>query len=222
MDFQEIELRVKFILSQLNESGDNLICERFVRPYIGDGDIKLVIIGQDPTVRIPKSRERITCTLNLNKKGSALFKYVKHICHILDITIDNVYATNLFKYFYSNPPADMISVLRQHLRPNLVLLKDELDGLKLPEICPIITLGEPVLQLLLNEALPKSQKEMKYYWDYRISTKSSGGCFRYVKAGDNALSHDFYPVSHQPSMRLEFYRKTIDAYLQYVKRTCRV
>lgn len=137
------------------------------------------------------------------------------------MTIDNVYATNLFKYFYSNPPADMVTVLRQHLLPNLVLLKDELDSLKLPERCPIITLGEPVLQLLLNEHLSKSQKEMKYYWDYNFSTKSSGGCFRYVKAQDNALSRDFYPVCHQPSMKLKFYSKTIDAYLQYIMRCCK-
>lgn len=107
MESQEIELRVRSILLQLNESGENPIYERYVRPYKGDGEIKLVIIGQDPTVRNPESRESIAFTLNLDKKGSALYKYVKHICRILDITIDNVYATNLFKYFYSNTPADM-------------------------------------------------------------------------------------------------------------------
>lgn len=221
MDLQEIELRVKSILFQLNESGDNQICERYVRPYKGNGEIKLVIIGQDPTVRIPKSRENISYTLNLDKKGSALYKYVKHVCRILDITIDNVYATNLFKYFYTNPPADTVTVLRHHLQPNIVLLKDELDSLKLPEKCPIITLGEPVLQLLLNEYLPEFQKKMQYYWDYNKNTKSSGGCFHYVKANDNALTRDFYPINHQPSMKLEFYRKTIDAYLQYVKKNCK-
>lgn len=71
-----------------------------VKPYIGDEDIKLIIIGQDPTIRNKQQRKYIETTLNLDKNG-ALRNYVERICGTLGISIRNIYATNIFKYFYS-------------------------------------------------------------------------------------------------------------------------
>jgi hypothetical protein len=55
-----------------------------------------------------------------------------------------------------------MDVLYAHLEPNLELLKEELSQYK---GIPIITLGEPVLQLLTH---PKAK--VHEYWDYNIST----------------------------------------------------
>lgn len=218
MDIQKIETEVKSIVKRLEVFSENRVDgEKIVPPYIGGGEIKLVIIGQDPTVRNPKSRKNITCTLNLNKPKSALYRYIETICNGLGITMENVYATNLFKYFYSTPPAGTPEVLRFHLEPNLKLLKEELSDLNLSTDCLMITLGEPVLKLLLNQDVPNKEKKVRYYWDYNSATKSSDGHFRFVDGSKSALSHKFFPFCHQPSMRKQFYKAAFIEYLNFIK-----
>ena len=182
-----------------------------VPPFIGRDEIKLIIIGQDPTIRNVKRRSNITVTLNLDKNG-ALRTYIEKICLSLGIQLDNVYATNLFKYFYTAPPAQTLDVLKAHLNDNLTLLTKELSAF--PK-CPIITLGEPVLNLLVNQGTPDA---VKYYWDYDKKTKSSNGKFQFVSANDNKLARDFFPFCHQPSIRKEFYNKTFDQYVHFMKK----
>lgn len=179
-----------------------------VPPFRGNGEIKLIIIGQDPTIKNVASRKKITFTLNLDKKN-ALKIYVNRICSELGITIDNVYATNLFKYFYTERPAKTLDVLINHLQPNLDLLQRELDEFK---NIPAITLGEPVLQLITNEF-----EKVREFWDYNKKTKTTDGRFTYSQAKDNQLNRDFFPFPHQPSIRKEFYKNTLTDYLQYLK-----
>ena len=179
-----------------------------VKPYLGSDVIKIIVIGQDPTIKNEKTRKNITCTLNLDKENS-LKRYISDICTNLGLTIENVYATNLFKYFYTIPPAQTMDVLYAHLEPNLELLKEELSQYK---GIPIITLGEPVLQLLTH---PKAK--VREYWDYNPKTGESNGNFTYSKANENKLSRDFYPFPHQPSIRKMFYGGTIDKYIRIVK-----
>lgn len=85
-----------------------------VPPHIGSGDIKLIILGQDPTVRNAAQRAKIKRTLNLDKGKGALRVYVERICASLGLSLDNVYATNIYKYFYALPPADTFDVLSLH------------------------------------------------------------------------------------------------------------
>jgi len=179
-----------------------------VKPYLGSDGIKTIVIGQDPTIKNEQTRKNITCTLNLDKENS-LKRYISDICTNLGLTIENVYATNLFKYFYTIPPAQTMDVLYAHLEPNLELLKEELSQYK---GIPIITLGEPVLQLLTH---PKAK--VREYWDYNPKTGESNGNFTYSKANENKLGRDLYPFPHQPSIRKMFYGGTIDKYIRIVK-----
>lgn len=117
-----------------------------IPPFKGSGEIKLIIIGQDPTIKNQDQRCKIRYTLNLDKSGS-LKTYITEICSSLGIGLENVYATNIFKYFYSNPPAKTMDILYNHLDMNLKLLRNELQIY--PDL-PVITLGEPVLQLISN------------------------------------------------------------------------
>lgn len=183
----------------------------FVPPYMGEADIKLIIIGQDPTIRNEERRKNINCTLNLDKEG-ALRRYVEQICEGLDITIDNVFATNIFKYFYTTPPANTFDVLTKHLSPNLCLLRKELSVF--PDI-PIITLGEPVLKLLTGNRHAK----VRYYWGYDSKTRTCNGEFKCVGSEENKLNRTFYPYCHQPSIRKQFYKDkdTFRKYTDYVK-----
>lgn len=179
-----------------------------IPPFNGGKEIKLIILGQDPTIKNVASRKNITHTLNLDKKNS-LRAYINGICSELGITMENVYATNLFKYFYTLPPAETMQVLRSHLAPNLALLQLELERFK---NIPVIALGEPVLRLLTHETA-----KVRVYWDYDPKTGVSNGDFKFSQANDNKLLRDFYPFPHQPSIRKVFYKNTFAKYLKFMK-----
>jgi uracil-DNA glycosylase len=101
-----------------------------------------------------------------------------------------------------------MEVLEKHLKPNLNLLRNELEKYG---NAPIVTLGEPVLQLLTNE-----YEKVREFWDYNKKTKSTDGRFTYSEAKDNLLKRDFFPLPHQPSIRKEFYNANLESYLQIV------
>lgn len=181
----------------------------FVPPFNKDGkDIKLIIIGQDPTIRNVERRKGITTTLNLDKSG-ALRRYVEEICDGLNISLSNVYATNVFKYFYTIPPAQTFEVLEKHLSPNLVLLEKELS---IYPNCPIITLGEPVLNLLVNK-----NAKVRDYWGYDAKTHKSTQSFKCVLPEENKLNRIIFPFFHQPSIRKDFYKENLNQYIGFVK-----
>lgn len=210
MKLQQAVETIRINLKSQNDFSSNPIdlSRPVILPFQGREIIKLIILGQDPTVKNVASRKNITCTLNLDKQNS-LRRYIEGICTGLGLTLDNVYATNLFKYFYSIPPAETMQVLKMHLKPNLELLKEELVEF---EIIPIITLGEPVLRLLTDE-----KAKVRAYWDYNAKTGKSDGKFCFSSAKENKLKRDFYPFPHQPSIRKEFYRNTLVDYLHYMK-----
>jgi uracil-DNA glycosylase len=207
------EKEVEKIISQLKNYEENPISKElgFVPPYNEAGkDIKLIIIGQDPTIKNEKQRSEIKFTLNLDKSG-AIRKYVEDICEGLNISLSNVYATNLFKYFYTIPPAQTFDVMEKHLEPNLTLLKKELAGFA---NCPIITLGEPVLKLLVG-----NNAKVREYWGYDKKTGKTNGKFKYVSANDNKLNRIIFPFCHQPSIRKDFYKNALSQYVDFVKGT---
>lgn len=212
MNVIESATSIRDRLKSLSDSKENPIDTRLniIPPFHGSDDIKLIVIGQDPTIKNEKTRKNIEYTLNLDKPNS-LRIYVEKICYSLGIRIDNVYATNLFKYFYSIPPAQTMDVLYSHLEPNLELLKEELSDYK---NIPIITLGEPVLQLLTN-----TKAKVREYWDYNPKTGASNSIFTYSKANENKLGRDFYPFPHQPSIRKRFYGSNLMFYISYLVKT---
>jgi hypothetical protein len=179
-----------------------------ILPFCISHEIKLIIIGQDPTVKNSKSRQSIEYTLNLDKNGS-LKKYICDITGKLGMRFENIYATNIFKYFYSEPPERTKGMLSSHLEPNLKLLKEEISAY--PRV-PIITLGFPVLRLLTEE-----DAEVHKYWNYEKKTMRSGQRFNFCRASDNKLERDFFPFPHQPSLVKIFYKDTLNEYLKYMK-----
>ena len=214
MKISEIFLKSLSIRDELKKNDDfseNPIDDSLlpVLPFRITNNIKLIIIGQDPTVKNPESRKFIEYSLNLDKLGS-LRIYIGKICDGLEIKFDNIYATNIFKYFYTDPPATTPLVLQSHLEKNLELLKKELSAY--PKV-PIITLGLPVLQLLVDK-----NAQVNYYWNHKGITHKSGGVFNYCEAIDNKLNRDLFPFPHQPSYSgKEFYKNTFIDYLNFMK-----
>lgn len=198
--------RVLYIRDNLQPQSENGIDYSLkpVLPFVGKDSIKLIVVGQDPTIRNRERRGKISYTLNLDKKG-ALYTYVDRICNGLGLTLGNVYATNLFKYFYMACPSKTPKVLQAHLAPNLELLREELSAY---ENCPVITLGEPVLKLLTNDSF-----KVRMFWNY----KDCG--FHYVEEPDTKLNSRIYPFPHQPSSHKELYYTNFDAYLDFMKNS---
>jgi uracil-DNA glycosylase len=173
--------------------------------------IKLVIIGQDPTVRREESRGEINVTLNLDKQNS-LKTYLNKVCETLEIDLDKeVYATNLFKCFFKFPPADDQTILTRQFKNWMDFLINELTVF---ENSIFITLGEP----LINQLIHSNSKKVNYYWDYIGQTKS-GKDFKCSEPFENYLQKRIYPIAHQPTWnRNEFYKKYLSDYLEYIKR----
>ncbi len=209
MRITEEALKIRSYLKLNNECQDNPIdlVLPIIPPFVGKDNIKLVIIGQDPTVKNNNSRSKISCTLNLDKNNS-LKRYIEQICFSLGISLENVYATNIFKYFYTYPPANTMNVLYQHLELNLQLLNVELENYR---EAIIITLGEPVLKLLTDD-----KNKVRKYWDYDVKTGISNMNFSFVEARVNKLGRDFYPFPHQPSLRKDFYSENLSKYINYI------
>ena len=181
-----------------------------VKPYLGKDEIKLIIIGQDPTIKNEERRKEILCTLNLDKNGS-LKRYIEeNICFGLGISLENVYATNIYKYFYTQRPATTFGILQKHLKENLTLLVNELDQF---QNATIITLGEPVLRLLAG-----TNSRVRYFWDYNHETKISNGNFSFSHGIDNLLGRNFFPLPHQPSLRKNFYKNNLIDYINFVSK----
>ena len=94
----------------------------------GTGPIKLIILGQDPTVKDEAGRAKIKTVLNLDKKGGLLV-YLAKIAKGLDLDLNaNVYATNYLKCFFTHPPTQIKEIdIFQAFGPYwLPLLLDEL------------------------------------------------------------------------------------------------
>jgi hypothetical protein len=80
------------------------------KPYRGSGEIKLIVLGQDPTVKAVQDREAIRTVLNLDRKGSVR-TYLAGVCHDLGLQLaENVYATNLYKNFFIRPPTQITEI----------------------------------------------------------------------------------------------------------------
>lgn len=176
-----------------------------VLPFENKALLRLIILAQDPTIEKTQQRSKVHYTLNLEKGRGALKLYIESICHGIGIELDNIYATNLFKYFYTTPPSKTYDVLRAHFMPNMALLKAELAG---KEPSAIITLGEPVLKLLMGD-----HAKLRNYWNY------TGNGFTYISRSISPLGLPIFPFPHQPSLRKHFYKETFPSYLAYLKST---
>jgi len=182
--------------------------------YQGSGTIKLIVLGQDPTVQDASARIKIKTVLNLDKNGSVR-AYLSGLSQKLGIDLQqNIYATNIYKNFFIAPPTQIseIDIFKAFLPAWLPLLKDELsqfDGVL------VITLGEPVLNSLLMLDKPS---HLRNCWGYTSEWKTGKfGSLNYIKPEENLLGRTIFPFPHQPSLRKQFYRDRMDRYVAFVR-----
>ena len=213
------EFKANYILNQLRQDPELSQFVDFSLPipktYKGSGDIKLIILGQDPTVKNPKSRAKINTVLNLDRNGH-LRRYLEGVCEGLGLTLDeNVYATNYIKNFFIEPPTQIeeVNIFEKFTPIWLPFLLEDLE--KFLGV-PVLTLGEPLLgTIVTNDASPK----VSYYWGYQPDWQHRGiGEFHYLKAERNTLGRRVFPYPHQPSLQKQFYRKHMNDYTKFSRQ----
>lgn len=185
-------------------------------PFMGTGPIRLVILGQDPTIDKLESRKRITTVLSLDQKDSILYRFVNRVCIGLGFSLEeNIYATNVCKNFFTEPPVrvkepDLIGISWPNWQG---LLKEEL--IRFPT-ATILTLGNPVLRVLVCH--PFSQ-ELKHYWGYVEGWKAREvRDFRYVDVQESSIGRRFFPLPHFTNANAtELYREHFDGYLSFIR-----
>jgi hypothetical protein len=181
--------------------------------FRGPGEIKIILIGQDPTVQRAESRKGIKTVLNLDKNGS-IKNFVVRICDTLGIKLDeNVFATNFAKNFFVSPPTSIkeVDVLRESKKYWLPLLQSEIK--EFPK-AKIICLGEPILNVLVKDNF---NKYVRFYWDYTQDWQArSEFNFKRIEEYQNNLDRVIYPLPHQPSLRKKFYKEKLEDYLKFV------
>jgi len=189
------------------------------RVFAGTGQIRLIILGQDPTVTNKESRENMVQVLNLDKEAGALYKYLDGICKSLDLNLkENIYATNVIKNFFTDSPTEIaktagIHVLKEAAPFWLPLLQQEID--QLPNV-PIIALGEPVLNVLVRNG----SQSMRDYWGFTENWQAGHlKGFTKIEAENSAIHRMIFPMVHQPSQGILFYKCVRSLYLNYIKNS---
>lgn len=215
----ESERRAQGILKKLLSAScpiRNYVVNRTVpAPFCGSGEIRLIILGQDPTVKNREARSLITTVLNLNRRGS-LRSYISRICDGLGVDLDtNMYATNVVKNFFTEPPTTITGVdaLGEASGYWLDLLKDEVN--RFPDSV-ILSLGEPVLSVLVSGG---GSVKVRDYWGYTRQWKvGEQGEFRCIERSVCVLGRSVFPFPHQPSISKRFYMDRFNDYLGYIRR----
>lgn len=188
------------------------------QPFLGTGDIRLVIIGQDPTIQQKESRSKVTTALNL-ERGGPLRTYLSKICSGLGLVLEqHVYATNAVKCFFLEPPTKIkedygIDVLEANADIWLPILKHELT--QFPD-ATVISLGQPVLSMLVHEG---RSRQLKTYWGYhRDWQQGRREALSEISSINSRLERRIFPFVHLSTKAPLFYKEMLDHYLAYVRQ----
>lgn len=181
----------------------------------GNGEIKLIILGQDPTVKNRRARKNIKTVLNLDKHGR-LLNYLTFICLKLGIDLnENVYATNYMKNFFIDPPTQIkdVDIFNEFEPYWLPLLHEEVS--QFPNV-PIISLGQPLLRVF---AIKESSPRVRDYWGYSARWKLGvQEEYQLLKPEGNKLQRLIFPFPHQPSVNKQFYCERLVSYIDFMSQ----
>jgi len=217
MNNYELSLKIQGTIEKLANSELSSYIDSSLTPpdpFRGNGEIKLIVLGQDPTVQNPKYRKEVKVTLLLNQPGG-LRTYLGKVCKGLDIQLDeNIYATNLLKNFFKVPPDSLRAEDPEFFKKAadywIPLFREEIEEF---ENVPILPLGEPVLNCLTTKP---DWELIRYYWGYEGPGKY-GQNFSCIKPSGNVLERVIFPFPHLPGLSHKIYQQQMEGYLEFMK-----
>ncbi len=218
MNENELSIKAKKVIDKLARSEIGLYVDSSLDPpdpFWGKGKIKLIVLGQDPTVQNPEYRKEIKVVLLLNQPGK-LRTYLGKVCKGLDIDLDeNIYATNLLKNFFTRPPDRINKEDPQFYQKAadywIPLLSDEIEEFK---NVPVLTLGQPVLNCLTKGP---DQVLIRYSWGFE-GPGQYGRNFGYIKPSENVLGRVVFPFPHLSGLSHKIYGgQRLDGYLTFMR-----
>lgn len=222
MDNKKPDYSAKYIDEKIRQTYSIILSKPNLREYVdthheipkiynGGGKIKLILIGQDPTIINKASRKNIKWVLGLDKPGK-MQRYIHRICEGLNIDpLKELYATNLFKNFFEEPPDHNSEILKKFFDLWFAVLKEEVEAF--PGV-PVAVLGDPVL----NFISANSQNQfVRNYWGYHEDWKKGvSEPFKHLPPEENLLKSNIFPFPRVSSIIKEFYYERFDNYLNYI------
>lgn len=184
-------------------------CTLNVRPYFkSGGDTRLMLIGQDPTIF--RKQERVNCVLMLDDPNSQLSRWLKGMFGAHNFDKLTIYATNIVKCTFSQPPSITqqggLKFLLPYFEHCKKYLLTEIQQYK-PTL--VITLGEPAHKLfrsMINEQ-DKIDEAMKLAFT---------GHFVPIKVGNSEFSYS--PCLHIKTFRVaETYGQSVTKFKEGLK-----
>lgn len=186
------------------------------QPFVGGDDIRLIVVGQDPTVSNRRTQKKITTALMLNRSGRLLY-YVNDLCAGLGLTLAQVYGTNVCKMVFTDTPTRLkkrgvdVLALAHTAGGWLDLLADEVA--QFPDAL-VISLGQPVLAFLVKDG----PKILRHYWGHHPRWKEEPLRERSViPAPASTIGRTIAPFPHVNSLIRGFYLEYLPAYLAFVR-----
>ncbi len=174
--------------SCLNDSGRSLKVLPF---YQEGGPFRLMLIGQDPTIR--RRAERVKHVLMLDDENSQLSRWLHRLFEQKNFNSITIYATNVVKCSFSKPPSDFkgggykfLKKYAEKCRPYLAM---EVKSFK-PDL--VITLGQPTHQIF-REVLDDST-----VLDSRMKEAFTGNF--------KTVSIDKYKFDYSPCLHIQTFR----------------
>jgi uracil-DNA glycosylase len=171
----------------------------------------MLIAGQDPTI----TKGKVSSVLDLDNPKGTLYKYiVDQILHPADLGIENIYATDLIKcHFPDNQTPKVISdkndiSIKEFLFPFFSNCRrwflKEVEEIK-PTV--ILSLGEPVHQLLIDE------------FNWKMPVKIKEAFSNAYKVNLNGYTTFYIPCIHINSKGHLHYKNLWDKFIQNFKKT---
>jgi uracil-DNA glycosylase family 4 len=187
--------------------------ELTTRPFKGTDPI-VFLVGQDPTV----TKREINTVLDLENSDGLLSKYlVGKILTPAGLKLDDVYATDLIKcrFPHNQTPRSiakkhgikMVEYLKPFFQNCRKWFLEEVQEMK-PKI--LVSLGEPVHQLLVEDFAWNVPKSMKDAFGYTYTVKLLDKYIYYV------------PCIHINTKRHEYYKTHWNTFLQSFSATVKI
>lgn len=175
-----------------------------VAPYFKPGVApRVILIGQDPTIY--RKPERVKEVLMLNMPGSQLSRWLKEMFGEENFSNTILYATNLVKCSFFNPPSAEAEGGLRFLTPFFNNCREYLENelLTFKPDC-VLTLGEPAHKLFVTildnqKSIPDSMK--------------SAFCGEFYKASLKQFEFDYSPCLHIKTFRVaEVYGNSVQKF----------